>query len=169
MCYRRLMKPYSKTHFHLHSQFALLCLLPSGSSSSSPLSWVLNPPCGDSSLHGIRESFFLSLYFLRWKNDPRAFQCLLSAPCSRFWLPGALLFFFFLIKICINFYWNIFTMLCQFLLYRKMNLLHVYYIPPFLFPSHIGHQRALSRVPCAIQEILIVCVCVLSCCFPRQG
>ena len=40
-----------------------------------------------------------------------------------------------------------------------MNLLHVYYIPPFLFPSHIGHQRALSRVPCAIQEILIVCVC----------
>ena len=30
------------------------------------------------------------------------------------------------------------------------------YIPPFLgFPSHLGHYRALSRVPCAVQKVFI--------------
>ena len=28
--------------------------------------------------------------------------------------------------------------------------------PPFFgFPSHLGHHRALSRVPCALQQVLI--------------
>ena len=30
------------------------------------------------------------------------------------------------------------------------------YIPSFFgFPSHLGHHRALSSVPCAIQQVLI--------------
>ena len=32
----------------------------------------------------------------------------------------------------------------------EVNLLYIY-IPSFFgFPSHLGHHRALSRVPCAI-------------------
>ena len=43
-------------------------------------------------------------------------------------------------------------MLCQFLLYHKVNQLYIYMYPLFLgFPSHLAHHRALSRVPCAIQ------------------
>ena len=29
------------------------------------------------------------------------------------------------------------------------------YVPFFGFPSHLGHHRALSRVPCAVQSVLI--------------
>ena len=32
--------------------------------------------------------------------------------------------------------------------------IHIYPIS-FRFPSHLGHHRALSRVPCAIQLVLI--------------
>ena len=47
-------------------------------------------------------------------------------------------------------------MLCQFLLYSKVNWLHVYiYALFFGFPSHLGHHRALSRVPCATQWVLL--------------
>ena len=49
-----------------------------------------------------------------------------------------------------------FTMLHQFLLYSKVSQLYVYIYPLFGgFPSHLGHHRALSRVPCAIQQVLI--------------
>ena len=49
-----------------------------------------------------------------------------------------------------------FTILCQFLLYSKVNQLYVYIYPLFFgFPSHLGHHTALSRVPCAIQSVLI--------------
>ena len=52
--------------------------------------------------------------------------------------------------------YSCFTMLCQFLLYSKVNQLYVYIYPPFFgFPSHLGHHRALSRVPCATQQVLI--------------
>ena len=43
-----------------------------------------------------------------------------------------------------------------------MNQLYVHIYPPpfffffFGFPSHLGHHRALSRVPCAIQSVLII-------------
>ena len=38
-------------------------------------------------------------------------------------------------------------MLCQFLLYNKMNQLYIYvYLLIFRFCSHIGHYRVLSRV-----------------------
>ena len=48
-----------------------------------------------------------------------------------------------------------FTMLCQFLLYSKMNQLYIYIYPLFFrFFFHIGHYRVLSRVPCAIQQVL---------------
>ena len=47
-------------------------------------------------------------------------------------------------------------MLCQFLLYCKVNQLYIYIYPLFFgFPSHLDHHRALNRVPCATQQVLI--------------
>ena len=47
-------------------------------------------------------------------------------------------------------------MLCQFLLYSKVSQLYIYLYSLFCgFPSHLGSHRALSRVPCAIQQVLI--------------
>ena len=47
-------------------------------------------------------------------------------------------------------------MLCQFLLYSKVNQPHIYIYPLFQgFPSHLGHHRVLKRVPCAIRQDLI--------------
>ena len=47
-------------------------------------------------------------------------------------------------------------MLYQFLLYSKVNQLYEYIYPLFFrFPSHLGHHRSLSRVPCAKQQVLI--------------
>ena len=44
-------------------------------------------------------------------------------------------------------------MVCQFLLYSKVNQLYVYIYPLFVgFPSHLGQHRALNRVPCAIKQ-----------------
>ena len=34
---------------------------------------------------------------------------------------------------------------------QQMNQPHAYISPLFEFPSHLGHHRALSRVPCTIQ------------------
>ena len=49
--------------------------------------------------------------------------------------------------------YSCFTMSCQFLLYRKVNLSHMYIYPlPFGLSSHSGHHSAL-RVPRAIQQI----------------
>ena len=54
-------------------------------------------------------------------------------------------------------------MLCQFLLYSKVNQLYVYMYPRFLgFPSHLGHHRA-EQSSSAIQQVLssyFMCVCV---------
>ena len=52
--------------------------------------------------------------------------------------------------------YSCFTMLCHFLLHSKANLLYVC-IHPFLFGflSHLGHHRALTRVPCAVQQLPI--------------
>ena len=48
------------------------------------------------------------------------------------------------------------TMLCQFLLDSKVNQLHKYkYSLFFGSPSHLGHHRALRRVSCAIQYVLM--------------
>ena len=47
-------------------------------------------------------------------------------------------------------------MLCQFLLYIKVNQLHVcIYSLFYRFPSHLGHHGAQNRVCCAIQQVLI--------------
>ena len=61
-----------------------------------------------------------------------------------------------------------FTMLCQFLLCNNLYQLYVYIYPLFFrFPSHLGHRRALSRVPCPMQQLSISflsytqqCICV---------
>ena len=48
-------------------------------------------------------------------------------------------------------------MLCYFLLYNKVNQLPVYINPLFfVFLSHSGHHRALGRVTCTIQQVLII-------------
>ena len=48
-------------------------------------------------------------------------------------------------------------MLCQFLPYSKVNQLYIYIHPLFYgSPSHLGHHRILNRVPCAIQQDLVV-------------
>ena len=45
---------------------------------------------------------------------------------------------------------------CQSLLYNKVNQPYLYvYSLSFGFPSYLGHHRALSRVPSAIQQVLI--------------
>ena len=49
-------------------------------------------------------------------------------------------------------------MLCQFLQYSKVTQLYIYIYPLFFrFYSHMCHYRVLSRVPCAIQQVLIIC------------
>ena len=52
--------------------------------------------------------------------------------------------------------YSCFTVLCQFPLQSTVNQLYVYIYPLFcVFPSHLGHNRALSRVPCVMQYVLI--------------
>ena len=59
--------------------------------------------------------------------------------------------FFFLLQ-----YINSCFTICQFLLYSEVNQLYGYMYPFFFrFPSHVGHHRALSRIPSAIQQALI--------------
>ena len=58
--------------------------------------------------------------------------------------------FLFFKKISLTY--SCFTMLYYFLLCSKVSQPHVYICSLFLgFPSNLGHYRALSRVPCAIQ------------------
>ena len=46
--------------------------------------------------------------------------------------------------------------MCSFLLYNKVSLLYVYIHPLcFGFPSHLGHHKVMSRVPCTIYYVLI--------------
>ena len=62
-------------------------------------------------------------------------------------IQGLLVFLFFLKKFLSEY--SCLTMLCYFLLYRKVNQLYIYTCPLFFeFPSHLGNPRALSRVPC---------------------
>ena len=50
-------------------------------------------------------------------------------------------------------------MLCYFQMYSKMNPLYIYvYLFFFRFFSHIAYYRVLSRVPYAVQEVLVVCL-----------
>ena len=47
-------------------------------------------------------------------------------------------------------------MLYQFLQHNEMNQSYTYIYPlPLGLPSHSGHHRALSRIPCAIEYVLI--------------
>ena len=48
-------------------------------------------------------------------------------------------------------------MLYYFLLYSKVNQLHVHIYPLFLkFFSHVGHYRVLRRILCAISKVIII-------------
>ena len=81
--------------------------------------------------------------FLRPKLYSKLFYTLKKKICSVYFV--LILFFFFEEYGCL-------TMSCWFLLYGKVNQLHVY-VYPLLggFPSHLDHHRALSRVPCAVE------------------
>ena len=47
-------------------------------------------------------------------------------------------------------------MLYEFLLYSKVSQSYIHIYPLFWgFPSHLGHYRALSRVSCVTQQLLI--------------
>ena len=46
-------------------------------------------------------------------------------------------------------------MSCQFILFKVDQLFVYVYLLFFGFLPHLGRQRALSRVPCAIQQVLI--------------
>ena len=49
-------------------------------------------------------------------------------------------------------------MLCQFQVYSKVNQLYICMYPLFFrFFSHLGYYRVLSRVSCAIEQVLISC------------
>ena len=55
-------------------------------------------------------------------------------------------------------------MLCYFLLCNKMNQSYEYiHSFPFGLPSHLGHRRALGRVPCALQQGLISYLFYIQC------
>ena len=54
---------------------------------------------------------------------------------------------------------NCFTILYPFLLCSKVNQLYLYIYPLlFGFPSCVGHRRMSSRVPWAIQQVLVSCL-----------
>ena len=56
--------------------------------------------------------------------------------------------FYFTFKFLLEY--SLFTMLCQFQVCSKVNWLFIHTYPFFLsFFSHIGHYKALSRIPCA--------------------
>ena len=75
--------------------------------------------------------------------------------CSLFCSVLELYYYFF--KILLEY-----TMLCQFLPFSRVNWLYICLYSLFFknrfFPhiSHINHYRVLSRVSCAIQEVLII-------------
>ena len=64
------------------------------------------------------------------------------------------------VRFCYSFYWCIVDLQCCviFRCTRKWvsySYMYFHYLFFFLFSSHIGHYRVLSRVPCAIQQVLI--------------
>ena len=71
---------------------------------------------------------------------------------SVFNFPSLFIFFF-------NFYWSIVDLQCcvSFCCTASESVIHVHiYIHYFFrFFFHIGHYRVLSRVPCAIQQVVI--------------
>ena len=76
---------------------------------------------------------------------------------SQIWFFGGEGYFYLLlVYLFILLEYGCFTMSCQFLLYSKVNQLYIYTYPLFFrLSSHLGHHRALSRVPCAVQQPLI--------------
>ena len=52
--------------------------------------------------------------------------------------------------------YSCFIMLCQFLLYSKVNHVFVCLYPFLRLPSHLGHHRALSRAPLLYSRFSLV-------------
>ena len=96
--------------------------------------------------------WFCEFVILRFYTEIIILQLLLSLPCSLVYvflhIPAPRFFFKLLEHSC-------FTMSCQHLLNSKVYQLSVYILLLFRLPSHLVHHRALSRVPCATQRVLI--------------
>ena len=77
---------------------------------------------------------------------------------TSFTLPSFFFFQFLLRYSKLHLQLHCFTMLYQFVMYCKVNRLYIcihIYSLFFGFPFHLGHHRAVNRVPCAIQQVLI--------------
>ena len=61
----------------------------------------------------------------------------------------------FLVLLCFLLKYNVFTILCDFLLYIKVTQLHMY-IFFFIFLFIMVCHRLLNIVPCALQQELVV-------------
>ena len=87
--------------------------------------------------------FSLNIHFCTW--SVKKMPCLPPPP------PAFFLFLFF------SFFLSIVTLhCCQFLLYSKVKQPYVYLYHFFFgFLSHLGYQKPSSKVPGAIQEVLI--------------
>ena len=94
----------------------------------------------------ITHTLYKLLYILSIALPPTFFISQCIYPLCFFFIFVNFLFFK-------NFYWSIVALQCCVSFYHIAKWTsHMYtYIPSFLFPSHLGHHRALSRVSCAVQ------------------
>ena len=87
-----------------------------------------------------------------WKDT----RCVLQGARGHFLFSDACLLSLFL---KITFYWSPVALQCCISFYSKVNHLNIYIHALFFgFPSHLGHHRALNRVPWAILWVLINCL-----------
>ena len=107
--------------------------------------------------NGIRKYFFIFLYFPNYLY--RTLKKTLSEAISELTRYFCFLFFVFFTSLL---EYNCFTMVCQFLLYNKVNQLYIYICPHIssllhLPPSHppyptpLSGHKAPSRSPCAMR------------------
>ena len=104
-------------------------------------------------IYFITENVYLSIHFIQLPL-PSNLLLVITNLISFYVSVSVFLFFFFQFLL----QYSCFIM-CQFLLYSKVNQvnqLHLYICPLFFeYPSHLGHHRAMNRVFCAIQQVLI--------------
>ena len=136
----RLLRPWDSPgkNTGVGCHFLLQCMKVKSESEVSQSCLTLSDPmdCSlpGSSIHGI-----LQARVLEWVAIAFSVGCLYVLAIVN---SAAMIFF--------KLEYNCFTLLCQFLLYCKVNQPCVYMYPlSFGFPSHLGHHRTLSSL-CSI-------------------